>query len=64
MEAIHVVAKKYQQLGKTVHLIHLSQACRQMLRKAKALISISFAEEPQFHLVTDRYASKGSLNAK
>ncbi|HBJ38228.1 MAG TPA: SulP family inorganic anion transporter [Planctomycetaceae bacterium] len=55
MEAIHVVAKKYQQLGKTVHLTHLSEECRQMLRKAKDLITVSFSDEPQFHLTTDKF---------
>jgi SulP family sulfate permease len=55
MEAIHAVAEKYLQLGKTVHLTHLSEECRQMLRKAKDLIKVSFSEEPQFHLTTDRF---------
>ncbi len=58
MEAIHVVAKKYQQLGKTLHLTHLSEECRQMLRKAKDLITVSFSEEPQFHLTTDKFLSQ------
>jgi SulP family sulfate permease len=56
MEAIHVVAKKYQQLGKVVHLTHLSEECRQMLRKAKDLITVSFSEEPQYHLTTDKFS--------
>ncbi|XZE22418.1 SulP family inorganic anion transporter [Pirellulaceae bacterium SH449] len=55
MEAIHVVAKKYQQLGKTVHLTHLSEECRHMIRKAKDLITVSFSEEPQYHLTTDKF---------
>ena len=58
MEAIHVVAKKYQQLGKTVHLTHLSEECRQMLRKAKDLITVSFSEEPQYHLTTDKFSAQ------
>ena len=58
MEAIHVVAKKYQQLGKIVHLTHLSEECRQMLRKAKDLITVSFSEEPQYHLTTDKFSSQ------
>ncbi len=61
MEAIHVVARKYQQLGKTVHLTHLSEECRQMIRNAKDLISVSFAEEPQFHVTTDRFATAVAL---
>lgn len=56
MEAIHAVAKKYQQLGKTVHLTHLSEDCRKMLRKAGDLIDVSFYEEPQYHLTTDRFS--------
>lgn len=55
MEAIHVVAKKYQQLGKTLHLTHLSEECRQMIRNAKDLITVSFSEEPQYHLTTDKF---------
>jgi SulP family sulfate permease len=55
MGAIHVVAKKYQQLGKTVHLTHLSEECRTMIHKAKDLITVSFSEEPQYHLTTDKF---------
>ena len=58
MEAIHVVAKKYQQLGKIVHLTHLSEECRQMLSKAKDLITVSFSEEPQYHLTTDKFSTQ------
>jgi len=54
MEAIHSIAAKYQQLGKTVHLTHLSEECRQMIQNAQDLISVSFLEEPQYHLTTDR----------
>lgn len=57
MEAIHVVAKKYEQLGKRVHLTHLSDECRRMISKAKDLISVSFSDEPQFHVTTDRFVS-------
>lgn len=55
MEAIHSVAAKYQQNGKTVHLTHLSTECREMLRKAKDLVHVSFSDEPQFHVTTDRF---------
>lgn len=54
MEAIHSIAAKYQQLGKTLHLTHLSEECREMIRKAGDLICVSFSEEPQFHLSTDQ----------
>ncbi len=54
MEAIHVVAKKYLQLGKQLHLTHLSAECRQMLERAGDLFNVSYSDEPQFHVTTDR----------
>ncbi len=54
MEAIHSIASKYQQLGKTVHLTHLSEQCREMIQKADDLICVSFSDEPQYHVSTDR----------
>ena len=59
MEAIHSVAQKYQQLGKTLHLTHLSEDCREMLKNAQDLISIQMWDEPQFHVSTDRLTSVG-----
>jgi len=55
MEAIRSIAQKYQQLGKTVHLTHLSESCRDMIRKAKDLVCVSMSDEPQFHVSTDRF---------
>lgn len=60
MEAIHAVAAKYEQNGKTVHLTHLSAECREMLRKAKDLVHVSFSDEPQFHVTTDRFKPRGA----
>lgn len=55
MEAIHSIAGRYQQLGKTVHLTHMSDSCREMIRKAKDLVCLSMSDEPQFHVSTDRF---------
>lgn len=63
MEAIHTIAAKYQQLGKTVHLTHVSEECREMLRKADDLICVSFSEEPQFHVSTDQRDKQTSESA-
>lgn len=62
MEAIQVVAKKYQQLDKTVHLTHLSEECRQMICKAKDLITVSFSDEPQYHLTTDKFLPQTQID--
>ena len=68
MEAIRFVAEKYQQQGKTVHLTHLSEACRAMLLKAGELVNVSFSDEPQYHVSTDRlsqsHASRADLHAE
>lgn len=64
MEAIHAVATKYQQVGKTVHLTHLSNECREMIQKAKDLVHVSLSDEPQFHVATDRLASQEVVDAK
>ena len=56
MAAIHVVAKKYQSLGKTAHLTHRSQEYRKMIRQAQDLISFSLSDEPQYHLTTDKFS--------
>ncbi len=55
MEAIHSVAARYQQLGKTVHLTHLSDSCRTMISNAKDLVRVSMSDQPQFHVSTDRF---------
>lgn len=55
MEAIHSVAQKYQQQGKTIHLTHLSEECRSMLKNAQELISFQMMDEPQHHVSTDRF---------
>ncbi|XZE17796.1 hypothetical protein SH449x_003075 [Pirellulaceae bacterium SH449] len=58
MEAIHSIATKYQQLGKTLHLTHLSEECRGMICKAKDLICVSISDGPQFHVSTDKIAKQ------
>ena len=60
MEAIQSIAEKYQHLGKTVHLTHLSEACREMIRKAKDLVCVSMSDQPQYHVSTDRFRCRNS----
>ena len=57
LEAIHSVAQRYSQVGKTLHLTHLSQECREMLQNAQELISFQISDEPQHHVSTDRFTS-------
>ncbi|MCC9604850.1 SulP family inorganic anion transporter [Blastopirellula sp. JC732] len=54
MEAITGLTEKYEQLGKRLVLTHLSPECRQMLDRAHTIVTVNHAEEPQFHVTTER----------
>lgn len=54
IEAIQAIAEKYQQAGKELRLTHLSLECRSLLVRASDLVNVSFCDEPQLHLTTDR----------
>ena len=45
LEAIHSVAQRYSQVGKTLHLTHLSHECREMLQNAQELISFQISDD-------------------
>lgn len=54
MEAITGLTEKYEQLGKRLVLTHLSPECRKMLDRAHTIVTVNHAEEPQFHVTTER----------
>jgi len=56
MEAINVLADKYEAAGKKLHLTHLSPECRALLDQAGDLVVINHSEDPQYHVATDRLA--------
>jgi len=49
LEAIVDLARRYDRLGKTLSLSHLSQNCRQMLRKANVILE-SETDDDGYHL--------------
>ncbi len=53
IEALDSLAEKYQALGKTLHLRHLSPECRQLLRKAGNLCEVNVLEDPNYRVVSD-----------
>jgi SulP family sulfate permease len=56
LEAINFVADKYRQLGKRLHLTHLSPECRELLDRAADLVEVNLSEDPQYHVATERLA--------
>lgn len=54
LEAINVLAEKYEACGKRLHLTHLSGECRSLLDRAGDFVDVNLSEDPQYHVATDR----------
>ncbi len=54
IDAIDTLAEKYIQAGKRLHLRHLSDECRQLLRKAGDLVEVNVLEDPHYRVADDR----------
>jgi SulP family sulfate permease len=54
LEAINVLAEKYENVGKRLHLTHLSKECKSLLDKAGSLVEVNVSEDPHYHVATDR----------
>ena len=54
LEAIDGLADKYQQLGKRLHLRHLSPDCYELLQRAKSMIEVNVVEDPRYHVADDQ----------
>ena len=48
IEALSKLTERYQRLGKTVHLRHLSPDCRRLLGKAGSIIDVNIMEDPLY----------------
>ncbi|MFT5292309.1 MAG: SulP family sulfate permease [Planctomycetota bacterium] len=56
IEAIDSLAERYIKVGKTLHLRHLSNDCRQLLHKARSLVEVNVIEDPTYHVADDELA--------
>ena len=56
IEAIDNLAEKYKKAGKNLHLRHLSQDCKALLKKAGGLVEINIKEDPHYHIADDKLA--------
>ena len=54
IQAIDKLAERYQKVGKTLHLMHLSEECRLLLKTAKQLVEVNVLEDPQYHVAIDK----------
>jgi len=56
IEAIDTLAERYIKAGKQLHLRHLSEECRQLLRNAGDLVEVNVLEDPRYHVADDQLA--------
>jgi SulP family sulfate permease len=56
IEAIDNLAERYIKAGKKLHLIHLSEECKLLLKKADDLIEVNVVEDPNYHIADDKLA--------
>jgi len=54
IEALDGLATKYQKLGKTLHIRHLSPDCVQLLEKAGSMCEVNVLEDPNYHVASDK----------
>lgn len=52
--AIGLLAGRYTQLGKKLHLRHLSPDCQEWLDKARGMIEVNVLEDPLYHPADNR----------
>jgi SulP family sulfate permease len=48
LEAIDTLAERYLNSGKTLHLLHLSSDCKNLLKKAGNLVEVNVIEDPNY----------------
>ena len=54
LEAIDGPADKYQQIGKRLHLRHLSPDCYELLKRAQSMVEVNLMEAPRYHVADDQ----------
>jgi SulP family sulfate permease len=53
IEALNKITERYQKAGKTIHLKHLSDDCRKLLKNAEKIIDVNVIEDPTYRVVAD-----------
>lgn len=54
IEALNKITEKYHRQGKRLHLRHLSQDCRQLLKNAEKVIDVNIIDDPTYQVMTNR----------
>lgn len=54
IEALQNITERYEQNGKSLHLLNLSKECDLLLSKAKGIVELSFIEDLEWHIADDK----------
>lgn len=53
IDALNKLTERYLKMGKTIHLRHLSEDCRQLLKNADKVIEVNVIEDPSYKVAID-----------
>jgi sulfate permease, SulP family len=51
IDALNKLTERYHRLGKKIHLKHLSEDCRQLLKNAEDIIEVNVIEDPTYKVM-------------
>ncbi|MET3112355.1 SulP family sulfate permease [Pedobacter sp. CG_S7] len=54
IEALNKLTERYRKVDKKLHLMHLSEDCRLLLKNANDVIVVNIYEDPTYHVATDK----------
>lgn len=54
IEALNRLTERYQKVNKKLHLMHLSEDCRLLLKNAEGVIVVNILEDPTYHVASDQ----------
>jgi len=54
IDALDKLSKRYAQYNKKLHLKHLSEDCRKMLKNAEAVIEVNIQEDPTYKVMPEK----------
>jgi len=54
IEAIDKLAERYNRAEKRLHIKHLTEECRSLLKKAGPLVEVNVVEDPHYHVADDK----------
>ncbi|MEX0596273.1 MAG: sodium-independent anion transporter, partial [Candidatus Paceibacterota bacterium] len=54
IEAVNKITECYHKVGKKIHLKHLSNDCKKLLKNAEEIIDVNVMEDPTYKVLIDK----------